>query len=110
LIPPALLTLGWLGTEPAEAPAEAVVVAGTAPGFAPGQELRGGPIAVPGGTSLVLLLETGRLVTVQGPYVGPSRAPEGDAADRLGRLARLGGTDQVELGGTRSVARVSQRR
>ena len=75
-----------------------------------GQELRGGSITVPGGTSLVLLLGTGQLAAVEGPYVGPSRAPEGDAADRLGELARLGGTDRTEIGGTRSVARAIRRR
>ena len=51
LVAPALLALGWFGSEPAEAPAEAVVVAGTAPGFTSGQELRGGSITVPGGTN-----------------------------------------------------------
>jgi hypothetical protein len=106
----ALLTLGWLAGGSADSPADALVVAGTAPGFTPGRELRGGPIAAPGGTRLVLLLETGRLVTVEGPYVGPLRAPEGDVAGRLGGLARLGGTDRTEIGGTRSVARAIRQR
>jgi Domain of unknown function (DUF4384) len=104
----ALLAFGWLGSVVAEQRVEAVVVAATAPGFAPRQELGGGPITVPDGASLVLLLETGQVVTVKGPYVGPPRPPEGDTTGRFGRLARLGGTDRSELGGTRSLDTVDE--
>jgi hypothetical protein len=101
-----LLASAWLLAAPGGARAEAVVVAATAPGYATGQRLGDGPIAVPDGASLVFLLETGQVVTVKGPYDGPPPAPRGDATGRLGRLARLGGTDQSQIGGTRSLGSV----
>src|SRR5690349_19931200 len=99
-----LLTSAWLLGPPVGARAEAVVIAATAPGYATGQRLGDGPIAVPDGASLVFLVETGQVVTVKGPYDGPPPAPKADAAGRLGRLARLGGTDQSQIGGTRGLA------
>ena len=81
-----------------------MVIAATAPGYATGQRLGDGPIAVPDGASLVFLVETGQVVTVKGPYDGPPPAPKADAAGRIGRLARLGGTDQSQIGGTRALA------
>src|SRR5689334_21078400 len=98
-----MLALAWLLGTPGGAKAEAVVIAATAPGYATGQQLGDGPIAVPDGASLVFLIETGQVVTVKGPYDGPPPAPKADAAGRLGRLARLGGTDQSQIGGTRSL-------
>lgn len=100
------LALGLLATA-ASAWAEAVVVAATAPGFRAGQQLGSAPISVPDGASLVFLLKTGQVVTVKGPYEGPLPAPSGDSASRLDRLARLGGTDQSEIGGTRSLPTVA---
>jgi hypothetical protein len=99
-----LLASAWLLGTPGGARAEAVVIAATAPGYATGQRLGDGPIAVPDGASLVFLVETGQVVTVKGPYDGPPPAPKADAAGRLGRLARLGGTDQSQIGGTRGLA------
>jgi hypothetical protein len=101
-----LLASAWLLGTPVWARAEAVVIAATAPGYATGQQLGDGPIAVPDAASLVFLIETGQIVTVKGPYDGPPPAPKGDAAGRLGRLAKLGGTDQSQIGGTRSLANV----
>ena len=99
-----LLASTWLLGIPGGARAEAVVIAATAPGYATGQRLGDGPIAVPDGASLVFLIETGQVVTVKGPYDGPPPAPKADAAGRLGRLAKLGGTDQSQIGGTRGLA------
>ena len=101
-----LLTSAWLLATPGGARAEAVVIAATAPGYATGQRLGDGPVAVPDGASLVFLLETGQVVTVKGPYDGPPPAPKGDGTGRLGRLAKLGGTDQSQIGGTRSLGNV----
>lgn len=83
---------------------EAVVVAATAPGFATGQRLGDAPISVPDGASLVFLLPTGQMVTVKGPYDGPPPSPAAGArAGGVGGLARLGGTDSSQIGGTRSI-------
>lgn len=86
--------------------AEAVVVGATAPGFKAGQHLGTEPISVPDGASLVFLVETGQLVTVKGPYQGPPPAPSDRAGSAFDRLARIGGTDQSEIGGTRSLPTV----
>src|SRR5437763_7050975 len=101
-----LLASAWLLGVPGQARADAVVIAATAPGYATGQQLGDGPIAVPDGASLVFLIATGQVVTVKGPYDGPPPAPKGDATGRLGRLAKLGGTDQTQIGGTRSLGSV----
>ncbi len=101
-----LLALGSLATAAGGARAEAVVVAATAPGYTVGQQLGTDPIIVPDGASLVFLLKTGQVVTVKGPYEGPPPAPAGDAGNRFDRLARLGGTDQAEIGGTRSLSAI----
>jgi hypothetical protein len=101
-----MLTSAWLLGAPGEVRADGVVIAATAPGYATGQQLGDGPVTVPDGASLVFLVETGQVVTVKGPYDGPPPAPKGDAAGRIGRLAKLGGTDQSRIGGTRSLASV----
>ena len=101
-----LLALGSLATAADAVRAEAVVVAATAPGYTAGQQLGTDPITVPDGATLVFLLKTGQVVTVKGPYEGPPPAPTGDAGNRFDRLTRLGGTDQIEIGGTRSLSAI----
>jgi hypothetical protein len=102
-----LLVLGLLAVAASAARAEAVVVAATAPGYTAGQQLGTDPITVPDGASLVFLLKTGQVVTVKGPYEGPPPAPSSESGDRFDRLARLGGTDQSEIGGTRSLSAIA---
>jgi hypothetical protein len=101
-----LLALGSLATAAGAVRAEAVVVAATAPGYTAGQQLGTDPITVPDGATLVFLLKTGQVVTVKGPYEGPPPAATGDAGNRFDRLTRLGGTDQAEIGGTRSLSAI----
>jgi hypothetical protein len=103
-----LLALGSLATAADAVRAEAVVVAATAPGYTAGQQLGTDPITVPDGATLVFLLKTGQVVTVKGPYEGPPPAPTGDAGSRFDRLTRLGGTDQAEIGGTRSLSAIDE--
>jgi hypothetical protein len=101
-----LLALSSLATAAGAVRAEAVVVAATAPGYTAGQKLGTDPITVPDGATLVFLLKTGQVVTVRGPYEGPPPAATGDAGNRFDRLTRLGGTDQAEIGGTRSLSAI----
>jgi hypothetical protein len=98
-----ILALAAVAVPQGAARAEAVVVAATAPGFTAGQQLGNDPISVPDGASLVFLLKTGQVVTVKGPYEGPPPAPGAAGGSRFDRLARIGGTDQSEIGGTRSL-------
>ena len=102
-----LLALTSLAASPGRAETEAVVVAATAPGYKAGQQLDTDPISVPDGASLVFLLRTGQVVTVKGPYDGPPPAPAAETGSRLDRLAGLSGTDQSEIGGTRSLAGIA---
>ena len=99
--------LGGLAVAAGPARAEAVVVAATAPGFTAGQQLGDEPISVPDGASLVFLLKTGQIVTVRGPYEGPPPAPSGETGSRFERIVRLGGTDQSQIGGTRSLPTIA---
>ncbi|MFL5337184.1 MAG: DUF4384 domain-containing protein [Geminicoccaceae bacterium] len=91
----------------ARAEAVAVVVSATAPGFKAGQHLGTEPISVPDGASLIFLVKSGQLVTVKGPYEGPPPAPTDRAGSAFDRLARVAGTDQSEIGGTRSLPTIA---
>ncbi len=58
--------------------ANMVVVASTAPGFAPGQIVHSDdPLEVPNGARVTLVSETGRTVTLTGPHSGPAETGAG---------------------------------
>lgn len=99
-----LAATALLLARPAVAAPQAVVLASTAPGYSLGQVLEDTKIEIPDGASTVFLLPTGQSVTVKGPYrgvLGPARtAPE----SRLAQLFPGRGTQDTEIGGTRSMA------
>ena len=66
-----------LAAPPAGA-ANLVVIASTAPGFAPGQIVHSDdPIEVPKGATVTLVSDTGNIVTVPGPHSGPAEIAAG---------------------------------
>lgn len=91
--------------------AQAVVLASTAPGLAPGTVVAdGAALALPDGASAHFLLATGRTVTVKGPYRGA--LPRVEAAGSglgLEDLLAFGGVDQATIGGTRAVRDAASR-
>lgn len=101
----ALLALSTLFAAPAMA-AEAVVVAATAPGYAPGQRIADGArVRLPEGASAHFLFANGRTLTVKGPYDGPlDHQPAEAGSNRLTDLLGRPLLAQDELGASRAVA------
>ncbi|HYG85467.1 MAG TPA: DUF4384 domain-containing protein [Azospirillum sp.] len=84
--------------------AEAVVVAATAPGYAPGQAVSEGAIVrLPEGGNLHVLFATGRALTIKGPYEGPLDSPPGKNGNRLTEMFSRQSLIQGEVGAARGV-------
>lgn len=102
---PRLLLFLTLLLFPASVQADAVVLNATAPGLKPGQVI--GPevvLRVPEGASATLLLSTGRMIKLSGPYDGPAAtAADATPGGALNSLFGGKGVDISSLGGTRTV-------
>jgi hypothetical protein len=102
----ALLALCALvpGAAAPAASAEAVVVAATAPGYAPGQRVPdGASVRLPDGASMQILFANGRSLTVKGPYDGPLDRQPVTVGNRLTDLFGRPSLAQEELGASRAV-------
>lgn len=98
--------LAVLTLAPAAAPAaEAVVVAATAPGYAPGQVIPDGtPIRLPEGAKALFLFGSGRTLSVNGPYEGTlDRLSAGGSVNRLNGFFEGNRFSNGELGAGRSL-------
>ena len=85
---------------------EAVIIASTVPGYAPGDPISvDKPLSMPSGTSVAVLLRSGDMIRMRGPYEGrlPAAAASGSAAAVVERL-RLDGIDVAVIGGGRAVS------
>lgn len=102
----AALLLACAGARGAAAAEDAVLLASTAPGYAPGMVVTGDErLLLPEGTSLTLLFRSGQILRLRGPLetslgrAAPAR--EGSAA-ALAEAFRLRGVDASVIGGTRA--------
>jgi hypothetical protein len=108
--------LGVLVGSVASRAEEAVLLASTAPGYAPGMVVAESErLIVPEGASATLLFRSGEMLRVRGPFdgpLGPTEARTGVAASivALAETLRRHGVDAAVLGGTRSLAVVPRRR
>jgi hypothetical protein len=100
------LALGWAGAATAE---DAVLMASTAPGYAPGTVVaRGERLSLPEGASVTLLFRSGQMLRLRGPLEASLDPPaatrrEGVAA-ALAEAFRLRGVDASVIGATRATA------
>ncbi|WP_158284202.1 DUF4384 domain-containing protein [Azospirillum sp. TSO22-1] len=86
------------------AAADAVVIAATAPGYAPGQLIPDGTgVRLPDGASAHFLFANGRTLTVKGPYDGPLERQGGSGGNRLTDLLGRPLLAQDELAASRAV-------
>lgn len=102
----AALLLACAAVKGAAAAEDAVLLASTAPGYAPGMVVTTGErLLLPDGASLTLLLRSGQMLRLRGPLetsldrAMPAR--EGSAA-ALAEAFRLRGVDASVIGGTRT--------
>lgn len=80
LVPVLAIFLVW-ATFPAAA-GELVIVASSAPNFKPGQIIKTDPvIEVPAGTSITVVSQTGKSLTLKGPYSGSPALSSEDGGD-----------------------------
>jgi hypothetical protein len=92
-------------------PPAAIVVASTTPGFVPGSGIDPAvSLLVPGGTMIVVMLRSGEMLRVRGPFEG-TLAPDKERQPALALVEalRLRGTDASVIGGARSAARKEAR-
>jgi hypothetical protein len=99
-----------LSALPASA-AEFVVVAGGAPGLMPGQVVQSGAtLEIPAGASVTLVSESGKTLTLKGPYSGPAGTgaagggnPGPGLIKALSGLLTVSGRETASLGAMRGV-------
>jgi formylglycine-generating enzyme required for sulfatase activity len=103
------LALALAQPQPSDA-AEAVVVASTQPGLAPGQIVDGAKtVTIDAGKSVSLISETGQAIELKGPYTGAPAPEASNSGDRrvFNALVRtFGGTTHTDstLGAMRGVS------
>lgn len=93
---------------------DAVLLASTAPGYAPGMMIAaGGRLTLPDGASATLLFRSGRMLRVRGPFEGALTAVEARSEAEAGPGAAKGlpmqGVDAAVIGGTRAITTVRRR-
>ena len=87
-----------------------VVVNSTAPSVKPGQIVKSdAPIDVPAGTSVTLVSESGKILTLQGPHSGPPGLGGGGGGDAdllssLSGLLSASGRETASLGTMRAIS------
>lgn len=91
------------------ADADAVLLASTAPGYAPGMAIAAAdPLVVPDGATVTLLFRSGQMLRLRGPFEGTLAGVQPPAAKTsvpaLAQLFRLQGVDASAIGGTRTTA------
>ena len=93
------------GIGPAQ-PADAVLVASTAPGYAPGITITATDrLTLPDGSTVTLLFRSGQMLHLRGPFDGTlerAQTPGTASVPALAKLFRLQGTDASVIGGTRT--------
>jgi hypothetical protein len=86
---------------------DAVILASTVPGYIPGMVVApGDPLRLPEGASATLLLQSGEMLRVRGPFEGALakvRAEQRQSASGLADAFRLTGADATVIGGTRTL-------
>jgi hypothetical protein len=85
---------------------EAVIIASTVPGYAPGDAVPADkPLSMPSGTTIAVLLRSGDMIRMRGPFEGrlAAAAASGSGALVAERL-RLDGIDVAVIGGGRAVS------
>jgi hypothetical protein len=113
--PSVLATLLALLVSAAPRAEEAVLLASTAPGYAPGMIVAESErLTVPDGASATLLFRSGEMLRLRGPFegpLGPAEVRAGGAASivALAEALRRHGVDAAVVGGTRSLAVPSRR-
>jgi len=89
---------------------DAVILASTVPGYIPGMVVApGDPLRLPDGASATLLLQSGEMLRVRGPFEGSLakvRAEQRQSASGLADAFRLTGADATVIGGTRTLMAV----
>jgi hypothetical protein len=104
-----LLGSGLLGSGPARA-ADAVLLASTAPGYAPGMAIAASdPLMLPEGASVTLLFRSGQMLRLRGPFEGTLERLQPSAKTSVPALAqmfRLQGVDASVIGGTRTAGSI----
>lgn len=110
----AALLLACAAGRSAAAAGDAVLLASTAPGYAPGMVVTPGErLVLPDGASLTLLFRSGQMLRLRGPLETSldraAPAQEGSAA-ALAEAFRLRGVDASVIGGTRATAFLRPRR
>src|ERR1700735_2275066 len=86
---------------------EAVLLASTVPGYAPGMVISSADrLSVPDGATATLLFQSGEMLRLRGPFegtLGQQQARTGaSSAEMLADLFRMHGVDATVIGGTRS--------
>lgn len=93
---------------------DAVLLASTAPGYAPGMVITAdGRLTLPDGASATLLFRSGRMLRVRGPFEGALTAVaarlEAEAAPSAAKALPMQGVDAAVIGGTRAINAVRLR-
>jgi hypothetical protein len=104
------MTMLALGVSSAGAE-EAVLLASTAPGYAPGMIIPDGePLALPEGARATVLLRSGRMLELSGPFRGPIRTMAADSSALAAVKALIDQrVDMSAAGATRSGAHATER-
>src|SRR5262249_16759793 len=103
----AVAAAALLGSGPAMAE-DAVLLASTAPGYAPGMVVGASArLSLPEGASATLLFRSGQMLQLRGPFEGSlepaGAAGGGNSVARLVEVFRLQGVDATVIGGTRAL-------
>ena len=106
------LTVLALGISSAGAE-EAVLLSATAPGYSPGMIIPDGKaVSLPDGSRATVLLRSGRMLELKGPFRGPIQIPTAEAGSSVLAAVKALAEQTVDMsaaGGTRSGASIVER-
>ncbi len=86
---------------------DAVLLASTAPGYAPGMVITTGErLTLPDGASATLLFRSGRMLRIRGPFEGalPAAETQSETGPSAAKGLLMQGVDAAVIGGTRAIS------